>query len=206
MMRGPDQDPNVRDRRFRRRLDAAAAGDPSACRWLWDRYAGQITGFLVARGTPDHDEVVNDVFLAAFGGLGRFEGGEADFRAWIHRIARNKRVDAIRRTGRRPVVFSADEDAAAAQARDTSEDGSAESEAIAVLEDAELRAVLDALTPDQRDVIVLRFIADLSLEQTAVVLDKPVGAVKSLQHRAVDQLRGKFSAHPYPPSLAATMS
>jgi len=189
----------VRDRRFKRRFEAAAAGDPSSCRWLWDHYAGPITGFLRARGTPDADEVVNDVFLAAFSGLARFDGDESDFRAWLYRIARNKRVDAIRRKGRRPVVFSSDDDLPGG-------DGSAESEAIAALEDAELRAVLDVLTPDQRDVIILRFVSDLSLEQTATAVDKPIGAVKSLQHRGLEQLRGRYSQQPYPAHLSATMS
>ena len=189
----------VRDRRFKRRFDAAAAGDASACRWLWDCYSGPIVGFLRARGTPDADEVVNDVFFAAFSGIARFEGDESDFRAWLYRIARNKRVDAIRRKGRRPVVFSPDDDQPCG-------DGSVESEAIAALEDAELRAVLDVLTPDQRDVIILRFVSDLSLEQTATAVDKPIGAVKSLQHRGLEQLRKKISHQPYPANVSAAMS
>lgn len=189
----------VRDEEFVGPLDAARCGDPYACRWLWDRYAGQIKAFLLTRGTPDADEVVNDVFLAAFTGVGAFVGGEPEFRAWLYRIARNKRVDAIRAYERRPTPTDA-------PSRLSSTHAEADSEAVEALVDEEFRDVLATLTPDQRDVVVLRFLADLTLEQTATALDKPVGAVKSLQHRAIDQLRKKFVDHPYLPDPCRTMS
>lgn len=179
------------DRRFQRALRAARSGDQTAMRGLWDSYAGPITGFLVARGTPEVDEVVNDVFVAAFGQLDRFSGSAIDFQAWLFAIARNKRIDQLRRHGRRPDTTLLDD-------ADPASSDAVEDHALRGLEDAELVAVLDALTADQRDVIVLRFIADLSLEQTAVALGKPVGAVKALQHRALGQLRNKFPHDPYP--------
>jgi len=65
----------------------------------------------------------------------------------------------------------------------------------------EARALLEELTPDQRDVVLLRVFADLDLEETARVLSKPVGAVKALQHRALAALRRRLaSARPYPPA------
>lgn len=184
-------------RHFRRQLDAARAGDRDACRWLWDTYAGPIRGFLQARGTPDVDEVVNDVFLAAFTSLDRFEGGEPELRAWLFRVARHKRADMFRARLRQPGAV-----ALTAGAEPSSD---VEAEAIERLADAELRMVLSELTPDQRDVIVLRFIADLSLDQVAAVVGRPTGAVKALQHRALVQLRKKFSRDPYPDRLPQTM-
>lgn len=189
----------VSDEEFVARLDAARSGDPYACRWLWDRYAGQIRAFLLTRGTPDADEVVNDVFLAAFTGVGGFVGGEPEFRAWLYRVARNKRVDAIRAHERRPTPTDT-------PSRLSSTHADTESEAVAALVDEEFRDLLAGLTPDQRDVVVLRFLADLTLEQTATALDKPVGAVKSLQHRAIGQLRKKFVDHPYLRGTCRTMS
>lgn len=176
-------------RHFQRHLKAARAGDRDACRWMWDTYAGAIRGFLQARGTPDADEVVNDVFLAAFGNLDRFEGGESEFRAWLYRIARNKRADLFRARSRQPRPVD--------HTLGVAPSGDVEAEAIAQLADAELRMVLADLTPDQRDVIVLRFVNDLSLEQVAAIVEKPTGAVKALQHRALTQLRKKFSPEPY---------
>lgn len=174
------------ERRFQRALRAAQRGDQTALRGLWDVHAGPITGFLTARGTPEVDEVVNDVFVAAFGRLGDFSGSEGEFRAWLFAIARNKRIDQIRRQGRRPAT-------APLAGTDPAAEESVEERALRAVGDAELLAVLDVLTPEQRDVVVLRFVSDLSLEQVAMALDKPVGAVKALQHRATAQLRKRFS-------------
>ena len=192
-----EEDEVAISRQFQRRLDAARAGDPDACRWLWDTYAGAIRGFLRARGTPEPDEVVNDVFVAVFTSLERFEGGAAEFRSWLYRVARNKRVDAFRSRSRQPQPVD--------RPTGVEPHGDVEAEAIAALADAELHAVLAGLTADQRDVIILRFVADLSLEQVAAALDKPTGAVKALQHRALTHLRKKFSLNPYPELPVETM-
>lgn len=186
----------ARTTRFRSRLDAARGGDGDALQWIWRTYAGPIRGYLQARGTPEVDEVVNDVFLAAFDALGRFSGEEPMFRAWIYALARNKRIDALRRHARRAHEVAVHAYAAA---------GDVEAEAMALLEDADLRAVLLDLTPEQRDVIVLRFVADLSIEQVAVALERNPAAVKALQHRAIGQLRKKIRADPHPDASVPTM-
>lgn len=174
---------------------AALDGATWALTGLFQRYAGLVLGFLRARGTPEAEEVANDVFIAAFTQLDRFEGDESGFRAWIFQIARNKRVDALRRIGR-----TADTVALDLTSGRSDPSGNTEDDAIARLEDAELRALLAPLTPDQRDVLLLRIIGDLSLEQTAAALNKPVTAVKALQHRALAQLRKNLGGGPYPDS------
>ena len=189
--------PDPDDHAFDRILQAARAGDPRSARWLWDHYAGQVAGFLTARGTPEVDEVVNDVFLAALSGLDRFVGGEADFRAWLYGIARNKRIDQLRRLGRRV------DGAGVVPERPGAID--VEAEVVDRITDQELRGMLQVLTVEQRDVVVLRFIAGLSLEQAAVALGKPVGAVKALQHRALTQLRKKIAVDPYPEHAVPTI-
>lgn len=131
------------------------------------------------------------MFAAAFDTLYRFEGSEVEFRAWLFAIARNKRIDQLRRQARRPAGTPLDDGDPALVA-------AIEDAALQAVDDRELFGVLELLTSDQRDVIVLRFVIDLSLEQTAVALDKPVGAVKALQHRALDRLRKKFPDNPYP--------
>jgi RNA polymerase sigma factor (sigma-70 family) len=62
--------------------------------------------------------------------------------------------------------------------------------------DPDLLAALDQLSPDQREVIVLRFVADLSLEQVAEVTKRRVGAVKALQHRALTRLSRTLAVSP----------
>lgn len=179
------------DRRFQRELCAARSGDQDALRVLWESHAGAITGFLRARGTPEVDEVVNDVFVAAFDQLDRFNGSHGDFRTWLFAIARNKRIDQLRRHARRPFTGPLDDS-------DPESTDAVEDHALRAVGDPDLLAVLEGLTGGQRDVIVLRFIVDLSLAQTAAVLGMPVGAVKAMQHRALAQLRQRFSDTPYP--------
>lgn len=185
----------MKPRNFERALRAARGDDQRALARLWDAHAGEIRGFLHARGTPDADEVVNDVFLAAFGQLERFDGGPAEFRGWLFAIARNKRVDAIRRAQRRPSV-------AGDPADERADDGV---EAVAFA-DEYVERLLAPLTPEQRDVVVLRFVLDLDLESTAAALDKPLTAVKALQHRALERLRREVHDDPYPGGTSPTMS
>ena len=70
---------------------------------------------------------------------------------------------------------------------------SAEHDAERRLGDERARQLLDDLVPDQRDVMVLRIVADLTVEQVAEVLGKNVGAVKALQRRALENLRKKVA-------------
>ena len=178
-------------------LRAAKRGEEGARRWLWSTFAGPVTGFLQARGTPDVGEVVNDVFLAAFGHLDAFRGDASEFRGWLYGIARNKRADHLRRASRRPP--SAPMDGLEHPSVDDVEEA-----ALRRVGDDDLVEVLGSLTSDQRDVIVLRFVSDLSLEQTAVAVGKPVGAVKAIQHRALAQLRKRLAGIPYPPTPLPT--
>ncbi len=76
-----------------------------------------------------------------------------------------------------------------AEIQETAIVGDVEVDAMDLLSDHQLRALLDELSPDQRDVVLLRIVADLSIEDVATALGKRRGAVKSLQHRALATLR-----------------
>ena len=160
----------------------ARSGSHEAFAELYERLAGQVAGYLRSRGVPDVEDATSEVFLAVFTGLERFEGDGDRFRAWVFTIAHRRSVDRWRRAGRGPVLEPLD-DAPPTLVP------SAEDDALAALGDDRVRALLDLLSPDQRDVLLLRVVADLSLEQVAAVLGKREGAVKALQHRALGRLR-----------------
>jgi RNA polymerase sigma-70 factor, ECF subfamily len=67
-------------------------------------------------------------------------------------------------------------------------------------------ALLTELTPDQRAVVALRVLGELSLEETARVLGRDVGSVKSLQHRGLARLRRRLSTDPYPRGVPARLN
>lgn len=166
-------------------LDAAQGGAAWARSRLYETLAGPVAGYLRTQGVREPDDMTSEVFLAVFSRLAGFAGGEAQFRSFVFTIAHHKIVDERRRRARRPDPAALEEAAEPASCAAPP----AEAEAVANLGTERMRALLDGLTPDQRDVITLRILADLSLEQVATTLGKPAGAVKALQRRGLDALR-----------------
>lgn len=138
-------------------------------------HAGAVLGYLRGRGVADPEDVLGEVFLHVTRSLHRFRGDEEDLRRWVFTIARNRAIDEHRRRSRRPQV--ADQEVPDLPVRDVAE-----------APDPELLAALERLTLDQREVVALRFVADLPIEDVARITGRSVGAVKSLQFRALAQL------------------
>lgn len=164
---------------FQAVLVLAQGGDGGAFEQLFEALNRRVHAFVRVRGTADPEGMVNDVFLKVFTNLGGFDGNEVQFRAWVFTIARNKLIDEGRRNQRRVVETSME------SAVETGAGvGDVEAEAFGSLGNAWVAAQLDALTVEQREVVVLRIVADLTIEAVADVLGKRVGAVKALQRRA----------------------
>lgn len=167
-------------------VQAAAAGESWAFTELYRLYAARIKAFAASRRVEDPDGVANDVMLKVFQNIGSFHGDEAGFESWLFTIARNRIIDLHRASQRRPVAtgrpWSQETD-------DVSLDASAEERAFEAFGFDDTIARLNRLTEDQRDVIALRMIADLSLEQVAEIVAKPVTAVKALQRRGLARLQ-----------------
>jgi RNA polymerase sigma-70 factor (ECF subfamily) len=166
-------------------LAAAQAGEGWAFERLFGWLGRPVAGYLRGTGIEDPDGSANDVFLRAFTSLERFTGDEDRFRSWVFTIAHHLVVDERRRVGRRP--RQAPMDAAGPDPGPAAAD--AAQEALVSLGDERVARLLAALAPDQRDVVLLRIVADLSIEDTAAALGKRPGAVKALQHRAMRSLR-----------------
>jgi RNA polymerase sigma-70 factor (ECF subfamily) len=133
------------------------------------------------------------VFLQVVRGLERFDGGEHEFRAWVFTIAHRRLVDDLRRRARRPVVAAPPDvvQRAAGAGGDVRED------AAAALDEAAVRAAIAELPPDQRAVLLLRIIGDLTVEEVARAVGKRPGAVKALQRRALRRLEGAYPSAPH---------
>jgi RNA polymerase sigma-70 factor, ECF subfamily len=140
-----------------------------------------VAGYLRSRGVAEIEDVTSEVFIAVFKGIGAFEGDWEQFRSWVFTIAHRRTVDSWRRSARAPQTLPLDEGDEVVP--------SAEDLALERLAGAEVIRLLAVLSRAQRDVLTLRFVADLSVEQVAAVLGKRPGAVKVLQHRAIKRLR-----------------
>lgn len=162
-------------------LDAARAGDGWAFDELFRIWNGPVTAFVRARGVSEVNVIVNDVFMRAFSSIGSFDGDESGFRAWLFTIARNRVIDEARRNKRKPATTPLDSVL-------TLVGGDVVADAERGFGDDRVVALLGQLTDEQREVLTLRFIADLTIDQIAEATGRRRGAVKQLQRRALRRL------------------
>lgn len=166
-------------------LAAARLGEAWAYQRLFEWLGRPVAAYLRGAGVEDPDGTANEVFLRVFGGVAGFEGAEGRFRSWVFAIAHNLVIDDRRRRSRRPGQVELGDDAGPVTP-------GADDLALVALGDERVRGLLADLPPDQRDVVLLRIVADMSIEETAIALGKKPGAVKSLQHRAIAALRRRL--------------
>ncbi|MEL6983053.1 MAG: sigma-70 family RNA polymerase sigma factor, partial [Actinomycetota bacterium] len=169
-------------------IDDLRAGSEPA----WADAVGQLgpplRAFVGLRGAADPDAVVGDVFLELARSIDRLHGDWTDLRALAFVIARRRVIDGFRASARRPVVPM---DAAGLDARPA---GDVEQEAMDRLERQSVLDLLAVLTPIQRDVLLLRFVSDLSIAEVAEVTATTETAVKANQRRALAALRRHLAA------------
>lgn len=166
---------------FQQARERAVSGDSAGFDDLYRAYAGRIRGFAIARGNDDPDAITNDVMLRAFRNLATFEGDQSAFVRWIFTIARNCLIDAHRAARRRPQIVDEDVPETAYP--------SAESLAFDDMSMEDVQAWLALLTVEQREVIALRLVDDMSLADVAEIVGRPVTAVKALQRRGLRRLQ-----------------
>ncbi len=167
-------------------LGAAQADAPWAYERIFHGFGAAVLGYAGAHGVDDPEGLTNEVFLRAFSNLRTFRGEEPAFRSWLFTIAHHAVVDEHRRRARRPQVSDTD-------VPDQAVDGG-EVSALGRLATDEVRALLDDLSAEQREVLVLRLLGDQTVEQVAQIMGKRVGAVKALQRRGLATLRRRLGA------------
>jgi RNA polymerase sigma-70 factor (ECF subfamily) len=171
-------------------LPAAQAGEAWALRALYEQLAPRVHAYFRVRGASEPDDLTSEVFLTVFPRLAGLAGGAAGLRTFTFSVAHARLVDDIRRRNRRGPALPYEVGA------DPLTSEAAEAVALAGLEDARVRALLEGLRDDQRDVLVLRILGDLSLEEVAQALGKSTGAVKQLQRRGLIALRQALGVTP----------
>ncbi len=178
---------------FDRLLSSARRGDEAAWTELYLTLAPVLNGYLMGQRCPAPEDVTSETLFQVVRDLHRFEGDEADFRSWVFTIAHHRLIDSRRRAAARPAE-AVDVSVLERHARDQS----FEDRAIAELGADELEHLLVATTEDQRDVLLLRYVADLTLHEIAEVIGKEYNAVKALHRRAMNALREYVDVTAYP--------
>jgi RNA polymerase sigma-70 factor (ECF subfamily) len=174
---------------FEEVLAAARSGAEWAFAVLYRDQHPRLARYLAAHAPRVADDLASETWLAVARQLHRFSGDERAFRAWLFTIGRRRLIQHWREAGRRPSSPAPPEDLADRAAPDDPE--AAALAGVAAREAA--RALAEALSPDQADVVLLRLLADLDVEQVAAILGKRPGTVRVLQHKALRRLEGIFS-------------
>ncbi len=168
-------------------LGAAQSGQPRAFEALYRALSPTVSRYLWLNGANDPESLTNEVFLGVFMGLVSFSGGEAKFRSWVFTIAHRRLIDDRRQVGRRPMTADLPPESLSGLVG-----GDAEDDALDGMAPGRMHDVLRCLTEEQRRVLLLRLVADLTVDQVAEATGKTVAAVKSLQRKGLDGIRRRL--------------
>jgi len=170
----------------RQLIQQAQAGHEAATTTLYQRHHPAIYRYFYFRmGNPVvAEDLTAEVFLEMVRALPRYQDYGVPFAAWLFRIAHDRMVDHLRRAARRPTTELSEDW--------VDEKPGPEAEARTRALTDELRAALGALTDEQQRVVQLRFIEGYTLEETARLMQKNIGAIKAMQHRALNTLAQKL--------------
>jgi RNA polymerase sigma-70 factor (ECF subfamily) len=165
-------------------IERARHGDKSCFSALYDYYLPPIYRFIYMKVThrEEAEDLSHEVFLSAWQNLTRYEAQGFPFGSWLYQIARNKVIDYYR--VKKPNVSLEHFDADLIKAEFTIE---AKADTALTLEG--VRGAMKQLTPDQQDVLLMKFMEDLSHRDIALIMGKSEGAVRLIQHRALQELK-----------------
>ncbi len=166
---------------------ATQAGDRAAFEGLYKAYYDRVYRYIFARvnNRAESEDLAAEVFLKAYVGIHTYSPRGLPFASWLFRIAHNLVIDHVRRRARRPTTVL-DESVSLMS-------GNPEDEVVFGMTYAEVRAAMVEITDAQRQVIALRFGAELSIAETAEAMKKKEGAIKALQHSAIGALRQQLA-------------
>ncbi|QDC11510.1 sigma-70 family RNA polymerase sigma factor [Oceanicola sp. D3] len=157
--------------------------DRGAFAKLFDHFSPRLTAMMLRSGMSRAmaDDVVQDVLLTAWQKAHLYDPARAQAAAWIYRIARNRQIDIIRRE-RRPMPE--------ALKMESEEAGSDAQASLALDQEAsQLRAALENLKPEQREVIERAYLSDLTHSEIRQSTGLPMGTIKSRIRLALERLR-----------------
>lgn len=167
-------------------LVAARAGAAWAFEVLYRDLAPVVTGYLRLHGAAEPDDLASETFIGVFTGLAGFSGDEDALRSWVFTIAHRRLVDDWRRRSRRPQVTDGTEDLRGLMGGDVEDD------VMLRIGTDDVHRLCGGLPDDQRSVLLLRILADLTVEQVAQVMGRSVPSVKALQRRGLRTLRDQL--------------
>jgi RNA polymerase sigma-70 factor, ECF subfamily len=178
----------VPSEQLRRLVARAQHGERDALEELYLLHFDRIYSYLHLSVGNRHDaeDLTTQVFLKMLESIGRFRWRSVPFSAWLFRIAHNLAMDHFRASKR----WQPEEDVPEPE---PPEESAAEEEALESIGRQSMLELIESLSPEQQQVLTLKFVFNFSNADAATILDKTEGAVKSLQHRALASLQRQLA-------------
>ena len=175
-------------KRVRALVERAQRGDRDALEELYLIHFDRIYSYLHVSVGNRHDaeDLTTQTFLRMLESIKRFKFGTAPFSAWLFRIAHNLAMDHFRATKR----WQPEEDVPEPEADEST---SAEAGALESIGRKSMLELIEELSPEQQQVLTLKFVFNFSNGEAATILGKTEGAIKSLQHRALASLQKQIA-------------
>jgi RNA polymerase sigma-70 factor (ECF subfamily) len=163
----------------------AAQGDSEAFGLLYERYVGRIYNYIYYRtgNSFEAEDLTARVFMRAHNHIGRFKNMGLPFSAWLYRIAHNLVANWHRDNSRQKEIPLDD------STRLTLKSDHPESQVISQQEFDRLLQEIRRLSADRQQLLILKFVERMSNSEIGVIIGKSEGAVKSLYHRTLTELR-----------------
>ena len=165
-------------------IQRAIRGGASAFGSLYDHYQPKIYRFVLIKvgRREEAEDLTHEVFLSAWKNIEAYKNLGFPFSSWLYKIARNEIADHYRTKRDEVRLENIDPEYFIAPA-------SVQIDLGEKMEMEKVRLAIEKLKPEHQDVIIMRFVEDVSLKETAAALDKSEGAIKLLQHRAIKELK-----------------
>jgi RNA polymerase sigma-70 factor (ECF subfamily) len=172
----------------RKLVERAQAGERVALEELYLIHFDRIYSYLhmTVGNRHDAEDLTTQTFLKMLESIGRFRWQAAPFSAWLFRIAHNLSMDHFRANRR----WQPEEEVPEPP---DSEERSAEDEALQSIGRQSMMSLIDTLSPEQQQVLTLKFVFNFPNGDVATILEKTEGAIKSLQHRALVSLQKQIA-------------
>jgi RNA polymerase sigma-70 factor (ECF subfamily) len=170
-------------------VERAQAGERSALEELYLLHFDRIYSYLHVSVGNKHDaeDLTTQTFLKMLESIGRFRWQSAPFSAWLFRIAHNLAMDHFRAARR----WQPEEEVPEPPADEST---SAEMGALEAIGRKSMLELIEDLSPEQQQVLTLKFVFNFSNGEVATILGKTEGAIKSLQHRALASLQKQLES------------
>jgi len=168
-------------------IENAVRGKASAFGLLYDHYQPKIYRFVLIKvgRREDAEDLTHQVFINAWLNISNYKDLGFPFSSWLYRIARNQVIDSYRT--RKPEISLEEVDE-----ENFADLGINEKSIENKIQIEHVMKALKGLKEDYQDILVMRFVEDLSVRETAVAVGKSEGAVKLMQHRAIKELKKAF--------------